>query len=175
MGGVLNYFDQLTKAMTMLAEHPKTLFVGQAVKFGGQRAHATFAGVSHDKRIEMPVCEDFQMGFCTGLALEGYIPVCFFPRWDFAILAANQMVNHLDKIPLLGGFKPQVIIRTAVGANSPLNPGPQHIQDHTDAFGLMLQTVNISRLEKPEWIVEDYKTALDTGRSTILVEYMSEY
>ena len=62
------------------------------------------------KRIEMPICEDFTVGFCTGLALEGYIPVCFIPRWDFLILAANQIINHLDKIPLLGGFKPKVII-----------------------------------------------------------------
>ena len=69
MGAILSYFDEITKAMTALARHPKTIFVGQAVKYGGQRAHATFANVPMEKRIEMPVCEDFQMGFCTGLAL----------------------------------------------------------------------------------------------------------
>src|SRR3990167_9571398 len=139
----MSYFDEITKAMALLAQHPKTLFVGQAVRYDGQRAHATFKDVPMDRRIEMPVCEDFQMGFCTGLALEGYIPVCFFPRWDFAILAANQIVNHLDKIPLLGGFRPKVIIRTAVGASSPLDPGPQHTQDYTRQFADMCKTISV--------------------------------
>ena len=159
----------------MLAEHPKTLFVGQAVKFGGQRAHASFAGVSHEKRIEMPVCEDFQMGFCTGLALEGYIPVCFFPRWDFALLAANQIVNHLDKIPLLGGFRPKVIIRTAVGASSPLNPGPQHVQDYTSSFRQMLKTIKVIDLVAARYIVPSYTEALTADEPTILVERMESY
>jgi len=162
--------------MTMLGEHPKTLFIGQAVEFGGQRAHETFSGVSRYKRIEMPVCEDFQMGFCTGLALEGYIPVCFFPRWDFALLAANQIVNHLDKIPLLGGFRPKVIIRTAVGASAPLNPGPQHIQNHTEAFKAMCNTITVADLWEPSDILPLYEWALKTNHlSTILVEHMEKY
>jgi pyruvate/2-oxoglutarate/acetoin dehydrogenase E1 component len=175
MGAVLNYQEELTKAMSLLAEHPKTLFVGQAVRYDGQRAHATFAGVPMEKRIEMPVCEDFQMGFCTGLALEGYMPICFFPRWDFAILACNQIVNHLDKIPLLGDFKPKVIIRTAVGANAPLNPGPQHTQNHTDAFRLMLRTIPIFELRSAEVVMPRYREALHRAIPSILVERMDRY
>lgn len=161
--------------MALLAQHPKTLFVGQAVKYDGQRAHATFKDVPMERRIEMPVCEDFQMGFCTGLALEGYIPVSFYPRWDFLIIAANQLINHLDKIPVMGGFKPQVIIRTAVGGSSPLNPGPQHTQDHSMSFALMLKNISVIELKKPEWIVDGYQWALESGKSCLLVEYMSEY
>ena len=175
MGAILSYFDEITKAMTALARHPKTIFVGQAVKYGGQRAHATFANVPMEKRIEMPVCEDFQMGFCTGLALEGYIPICFFPRWDFAILAMNQIVNHLDKIPLLGGFRPKVIIRTAVGANAPLNPGPQHIQDYTTAFISMLHTISVRELVEPEDVLKEYGYALGDAGSCIVVEHMARY
>jgi pyruvate/2-oxoglutarate/acetoin dehydrogenase E1 component len=161
--------------MAMLAQHPKTIFVGQAVRYDGQRAHATFKDVPMDRRIEMPVCEDFQMGFCTGLALEGYIPICFFPRWDFALLAANQMVNHLDKIPLLGGFRPKVIIRTAVGSNRPLDPGPQHTGDYSFPFRKMLQTVRVERLLAAEEIVPTYRMALEAPHPMLLVEYMSSY
>src|SRR3990167_8094310 len=175
MGAILSYFDEITKAMTALARHPKTIFVGQAVKYGGQRAHATFANVPMEKRIEMPVCEDFQMGFCTGLALEGYIPICFFPRWDFAILAMNQIVNHLDKIPLLGGFRPKVIIRTAVGANAPLNPGPQHTQDYTAAFISMLHTISVREVVEPEDVLKEYGYALGDAGSCIVVEHMARY
>jgi pyruvate/2-oxoglutarate/acetoin dehydrogenase E1 component len=123
----------------------------------------------------MPVCEDFQMGFCTGLALEGYIPVSFYPRWDFLIIAASQLINHLDKIPILGGFRPKVIIRTAVGAKSPLDPGPQHTQNHTNAFMLMLKNINVMELTEAERIVEYYRYALESERPTIMVEHMRLY
>jgi len=169
------YFDELTAAMALLAEHPKTVFVGQAVKYPGQAAFKTFEGVPMDRRIEMPVCEDFQMGFCIGLALEGYIPVCFYPRWDFLLMAAGQLVNHLDKMPLMSGFKPKVIIRTAVGRSAPLNPGPQHTQNHTHAFRQMLSTVDIDELFNAKYIVPTYQRALESKRSSIVVEHMSKY
>lgn len=175
MGPILSYLDEITKAMAMLARDERTLFVGQAVRYDGQRAHATFKDVPMDRRIEMPVCEDFQMGFCTGLALEGHIPVCFFPRWDFAILAANQIINHLDKIPLLGGFKPKVIIRTAVGANRPLNPGPQHVQNYSQPFSAMLHTIQVYELHDAVNVEPAYRTAFDREGSFIVVEHMSEY
>ena len=165
----MGYFEELTRAMTMLAEDPRTLFIGQSVAYPGQRAHASFAGVPMERRIEMPICEDFTVGFCTGLALGGYLPVCFIPRWDFLLLAANQLVNHLDKI----GTK--VIIRTAVGASKPLDPGPQHTQDHTMAFRHMLKTVRIVELRNPRYVFEEYCRALEQPGPVILVERMEMY
>lgn len=171
----MSYFDELTCAMTLLAERPETLFVGQSVAYDGQRAHETFKSVPMDRRIEMPITEDFTVGFCTGLALIGYLPICFIPRWDFLLIAANQLVTHLDKIPLMSGFSPKVIIRTAVGARAPLDPGHQHVGDYSHAFRQMLKTVRISDLGKAEDIVPAYQAALQTNRSTILVERMEHY
>jgi pyruvate/2-oxoglutarate/acetoin dehydrogenase E1 component len=175
MGSILSYQNALTEAMAMLAQHPKTIFLGQAVRYDGQRAHATFKDVPMEKRIEMPVCEDFQMGFSTGLALEGYIPISFYPRWDFLILAANQLINHLDKIPLLGGFRPKVIVRTAVGARAPLDPGPQHTGDYGEAFSLMLKSIPVWDLRDEKHVMDGYQKALDTQGSVILVERMELY
>ena len=170
-----SYADEVTKAMAYLGRDERVIFVGQAVKYDGQRLHATLKDVDHYQRIEMPVCEDFQMGFCTGLSLEGYIPVSIFPRWDFLLLAANQLVNHLDKIPLLGAFRPKVIVRTAVGANKPLNPGLQHVQDHSDAFGLMLWSIPVLQINCAEDVMETYETALRIPGSCVVVEYMDQY
>lgn len=161
--------------MAMLAEHPKTLFVGQAVKYPGQVAFKSFEGVPMERRVEMPVCEDFQVGFCTGLAMEGYIPVSFFPRWDFLIIAANQIINHLDKIPLMTGFRPKVIIRTAVGRTKPLDPGPQHTQNHTHAIRQMLKTMQVYELFNKNYIFDTYRMALDSPESCIVVEHMEKY
>lgn len=160
--------------MGMLAEHPQTVFVGQAVKYDGQAAFKTFRDVPMDKRLEMPVCEDFQVGFCTGLAMQGYIPVSFFPRWDFLIIAANQIVNHLDKLPLMG-WKPKVIIRTAVGRTEPLDPGPQHCQNYTFPMRQMLKTMEVLEILSAEHVMETYRLALYSERSCIVVEHMRKY
>ena len=175
MDSILSYQDEVTKAMAGLAQHPRTIFVGQAVEYDGQRLHATLKDVSKDKRIEMPVCEDFQMGFCTGLALEGYIPISIYPRWDFLLLAANQLINHLDKIPLLSGFKPKVIVRTAVGSKTPLDPGSQHTQDYTQQFRTMLHSVRVMEIEDARMVQEVYERALNCERSVIVVEHMRLY
>lgn len=153
--------------MSLLAEHPKTVFVGQGVRYDGQRMHASFQGVPMEKRIEFPVAEDFQMGFCTGLALEGYIPICVYPRMDFLLLALNQLVNHLDKID---GFRPKVIIRVAVGSEKPLNPGPQHTQDHTEALRLMLKNIPVVEFEPGV-----YERALRKTSPVVVVERMERY
>ena len=159
--------------MTMLSEHG-ALFLGQSIVYDGQRMHDSFKGVPLEQKIEMPIVEEFQMGFCTGLSLQGYLPVCVYPRMDFLILAMNQLVNHLDKLPMFG-WKPKVIIRVAVGSSSPFNPGPQHTQDHSEALRLMLRTVQVIRISKAEFVMPSYKWALECSHSTILVESSSEY
>jgi pyruvate/2-oxoglutarate/acetoin dehydrogenase E1 component len=168
------YLSELNKAMLLLAECPNTLFVGQAVKYPGQAAFKSFDGIPMDRRIEMPVAEDFQMGFCTGLALEGYIPVSFYTRWDFLILAMNQLVNHLDKLPMMG-WNPKVIIRTSVGRKEPLDPGPQHCQNYTLAVRSMLKTVAVLNIEKTEDVIPSYQYALSCRHSVVLVEHMRLY
>ena len=67
----------------------------------------TLKDVPNEKRLEMPVDEEMQMGITIGLAMQGIVPVSFYPRWNFLILALNQLVNHLDKINIMSnnGFK----------------------------------------------------------------------
>ena len=170
MGQPLTFKEAVTQSMTMLGQHPNTIFVGQAVKYNSQAQFETFSGVPDNKKIEMPVIEDFQMGFCTGLALNGYVPISFYPRIDFLLLAANQLVNHLDKIPLMSGYRPKVIIRTCVGQKKPLDAGYQHTQDHTEAFRLMLKTVRVDEVRTPEEVLSAYQRAIMSESSTLIVE-----
>lgn len=156
-------------AMRQLAADPRTVFVGQSVRYDGAAIFNSLEGVPMEKRIEMPVIEDFQMGFCTGLALAGKVPVCMFPRIDFMLLALNQLVNHLDKLPLFG-WKPKVIIRTTIGQKTPLDAGPQHTQDHTEAIRKMLTTVHVMKLEQAEYVGASYAAALELPQSVLIVE-----
>ncbi|MEK6894844.1 MAG: hypothetical protein AABX10_05275 [Nanoarchaeota archaeon] len=167
------YVEALKQAMDLLAKDERTLFLGQTVVFGGSRyTTSTLKDVPLEKRVELPIIEDLQMGISTGLALRGYIPVSIYPRFDFLPLATDQLVNHLDKVEMMsrGQFKPKVIIRTIVGGTQPIDPGPQHSQDHYTAFRSLLTNIDIIRLEMAEQIVPAYKSALDSSRPTLLIE-----
>lgn len=175
----MRYADALKEAMNMLAEDPRVVFLGQAVACPGTAMSNTLLDVPVDRRIELPVDEEMQMGMTNGLALAGKIPVSIFPRWNFLLLAMNQIVNHLDKFAVMsnGGFRPKVIIRTGIGAERPLHPQHQHVGDYTDALRSMCTTIEVIRLEESEQVVPAYRRGLerDDGRSTLIVEYGDFY
>lgn len=161
--------------MGVVGSHPKTIFIGQGVGYSGTTLTDTLAQVPDHKRIEFPVAEDCQMGFCTGLSLDGWIPVCIFPRWSFVLCAAQQLVNHLDRIPLFSDYRPKVIIRIGAPHDKPLDAGPQHTDDFTSAFDMMFRTIQVERLLAAEQIGPAYERALERGGSTLLVEYTKFY
>lgn len=169
------YFEELCAAMKLISEHPGSIFIGQAVREKGTAMFTTLRDVPMEKRIEFPVAENFQMGFTTGIAMAGGLPVALYPRINFMLEALPQLVQHLDKIPLFSDYIPRVIIRTSIATTNPLDPGPQHIGDYTDAIQAMLSTVKVVRLTSHEIIVPEYKAAMERERSTLLVEYAEKY
>lgn len=175
----MRYFDELKRSMEYLAEDPRTLFLGQAVACAGTAMSNTLRDVAPDRKLELPVDEELQMGMTNGLAVDGMIPVSIFPRWNFLLVAVNQLVNHLDKLLLMsgGGYRPKAIIRTGIGSERPLHPQHQHVGDFTDAFRLMCSNIEVIRLEEPNQVFPAYAHALHRtdGKSTLLVEYGDYY
>lgn len=168
------YKDELIRSMKYLSRDKRTIFLGQSVKFSGNAIFNTLKDVDDKKKIELPVFEDVQMGLSTGLALQGFIPITCYPRFDFLILAMNQLVNHLDKIRhmSLNEFKPRVIIRTSIGSKKPLDGGVQHTQNYTKIFKDVLTEVEVVNLLNPNTIFKEYKKALmrKDSKSTLLIE-----
>lgn len=162
----------LNQAMLMLAAAPNAIFIGQNVEYDGNVVYKHLEGVPAEQRLELPVAEEMQMGMSIGLALQGFLPISIYPRMDFLMLAMNQLVNHLDKLEAMskGQYRPKVIIRTKVGAKQPLDAGPQHTQDHTEALQLMLHNVHVLKISRPEAILAGYQTALDSIKSCLIVE-----
>tara|TARA_A100001011_G_scaffold400472_1_gene515272 strand:+ start:3655 stop:4191 length:537 start_codon:yes stop_codon:yes gene_type:complete len=175
----MKYAEQLTKAMDLLSKDPKTVFLGQAVEYPGTAMTGTLKNIPKNKLYEIPVAEEMQLGITNGLAINNYIPVSLFPRWNFLLLATNQLVSHLDKFKIMsqGKFKTKVIIRTSVGSQKPLHPQHQHVGDFSEAFNKVLTTVEIIKLEEAKDILPAYEKALKRkdGKSTILVEYGDYY
>lgn len=163
--------------MALCAKHPRAVFLGQACRVGGTAMHGTLARVPMEMRVEMPVAENLQLGMATGVALAGGLPVCLFPRVNFLLEAVSQLVSHLDKLPLYsdGGYRPRVLIRTAIASPEPLDPGPQHLGDYTAALSMMLTTVKVRVLEDAEAVLPAYRGALEFEGSTLLVEYLGMY
>jgi len=175
----MKYFDELKKSMQFLSKNEKTVFIGQAVEVPGTAMSNTLQGINSKKLIELPVAEEMQMGITTGLALNGDIPISIYPRWNFLLLAMNQLINHLDKVNVMSnnGFDVKAIIRTGVGSQRPLHPQHQHIGDFTDAVKKMCTSIDIIKLNDAEDIFPSYEKALNRkdGKSTLLVEFGDYY
>jgi len=171
----LSYRAELKAAMESIAEDDKSIFVGQAIAFAGTAMSASFADIATEKLLESPVDEELQLGMSIGLGLSGYAPVSVFPRWNFLLLALNQLINHLDKAREVFNFEipPKVLIRTSIGSSSPMHPGPQHLGDFTDAVRMLSTNLEFVSLESAEQIRPAYRDAFqrDDGVSSVLVEY----
>ena len=173
----MKYFEELKKSMEFLAKNKKTFFIGQAVEVQGSAMRNTLKGIDKKKLLELPVAEEMQMGMTIGMLMSNYIPVSIFPRWNFLLLALNQLVNHLDKLPEMTNnfYTSKAIIRTGVGSQRPLHPQCQHISDFTKSVNLMTDTITVVKLKEPFQIFREYKKALKRKNSTILVEYGDYY
>ena len=168
------YKDALTDAMTFLAEQD-AVFIGQQIVYAGNPMSTTLSGVPKDKMIELPVMEETQMGMSLGLAMTGKTVVTFYPRWDFIILAVNQLVNHVDKYELMTGKKANILIRLGKGSDKPLDPGHQHKGNYLEEFKTMCPNTTFHNLDKNSDILSTYKTAFEQGGVHVLVEYPQFY
>ena len=56
------YKDEIIRSMEWLGEKNDTMFLGQSVKFSGNAMYNTLKTIDEEKRIELPVFEEIQMG-----------------------------------------------------------------------------------------------------------------
>lgn len=175
----MRYFDELKRSMEYLGKNKDTIFLGQAVNVPGTAMSNTLVNIDRKKIIEMPVAEEMQLGITNGLVLSGKIPISIYPRWNFLLLAVNQLVNHLDKLKEMtsGVYTSKAIIRTSIGSERPLHPQCQHVGDFSKAIKLMTTNIDVILLKNPKDIFKSYKKALNRRdkKSTILVEYGDYY
>tara|TARA_Y100001937_G_scaffold84460_1_gene114276 strand:+ start:32 stop:562 length:531 start_codon:yes stop_codon:yes gene_type:complete len=173
----MKYKDELIKSMEWLGEKEDTIFIGQSVSYSGNAIYNTLKTLPEEKRLELPVFEEIQMGMSTGMAMNGLVPISCFPRFDFLMRCMDALVNHLDKMQNMTEqtYRPKVIMRTSIGSTNPLNGGVQHTQDYTIAFKLMLHEVKVVLLDETENIFEEFKKAYRRQGSTLLIEHGDHY
>ncbi len=169
----MTYKQALHGAMLELAKDPLTRFVGYGIK--PSVGVGSFSGIANKQLIETPVAENLMVGLATGLSLAGLRPVVYLERFDFALCAADAIVNHLDKLALMsrGEFQPGVILRIVVGnKRKPLFTGETHTQNFAEAFRSML-AMPVMELKRAEEIAPAYAMAyggMKRGLSTMIIE-----
>jgi len=171
----LTYQQAIKQSMEDLAKDKKTIFLGYNVKYGN-KGYGTLTEIPGEQVLETPLAENLMTGLAMGLALEGFKPVLFFERHDFMLNALDNIVNHLDKIEKMsyGEFKTPVIIRATIGSKYPLYPGPQHVQDFTEAFQKLL-CMPIYKPSNSQEIINTYNHLSDFNYPAIIVEEKDKY
>jgi pyruvate/2-oxoglutarate/acetoin dehydrogenase E1 component len=163
--------------MKNLAELEDSVFIGQQIVYQGNPMSTTLGFVPKEKMIEVPVMEESQMGMSLGMAMAGKRVITFYPRWDFIICAANQLINHVDKIGIMSQekWKPNLIIRLGKGSDKPIDPGHQHRGNYFEEFKSLCKNIEFHDLKTPVDIELAYKYATNEGGIHILVEYPELY
>lgn len=169
----MSYKSEITKSMQLISKYDKSIFLGQSVAVPGNLIYQSLSKVPKNKKIELPIFEETQMGMSIGLALNGFLPISCYPRFDFFILSLNQTVNHLDKIKFISSleYDPFVIIRVMVGSKKPVDAGIQHTMDYTHQLKKMMKNIQVIQLKDERKVFESYKKVLKEKKSTVFVEY----
>ena len=173
----MTYKSEIIKSMKYLGQKKNTIFLGQSVAVPGNLIYGSLEKVPNQKKLELPVFEDTQMGISIGLSLNGFIPITCYPRFDFFILSLNQTINHLDKLYMISSkeYKPFVIARVLVGSKKPIDAGLQHTQNYYNELKSMAKYIKIIELKKKNQVFKEYKNCFDKKISTIFVEHSSMY
>jgi pyruvate dehydrogenase E1 component beta subunit len=172
----ISYKDAVKHVMTKLGQDG-AVFIGYNVLRGD--AMGTLKDVPKEQKLETPVAENLMTGLAIGMSFEGIIPVLYFERHDFMLVAMDAIGNHIDKIERIshGEFKAPVIIRAVAADGGPFYSGPTHSQDFTK----VLKTLVNFRVYDPKTgieFIDAFKSALMhsfNGKPSIIIERKSLY
>lgn len=168
-----SYKDAVNIAMKELGDLG-AIFIGYNVARGD--AMGTLKEVSASQKIETPVAENLMAGLAIGISFEGFLPVVYFERHDFMLVAMDAIVNHIDKIERIshGEYKVPVIIRAITADAGPFYSGITHSQDFTNLLKTAV-TFPVSDPKNGSEILEAFRSATASGRPAIIIERKSLY
>lgn len=169
----LSYKDAVIDSMEKLG-NDGAIFIGYNVRKGD--AMGTLKNVPDTQKLETPVAENLMAGLAIGMSFENIKPVLYLERHDFMLVAADAIVNHIDKIERIshGEFRVPVIIRAVVADGGPFYSGPTHSQDFTCAFRQMV-TFPIFDPVTGEDVSRAFETARVSKRPAMIIERKSRY
>jgi pyruvate/2-oxoglutarate/acetoin dehydrogenase E1 component len=110
------------------------------------------------------------------MSFEGFLPVLYFERHDFMLVAMDAIVNHIDKIERIshGEFTAPVIIRAVTADAGPFYSGITHSQDFTK---MLREAVSFPVIDPVTGVdvLKAFLGARYSGRPAIIIERKSRY
>jgi pyruvate dehydrogenase E1 component alpha subunit len=172
-GREVSYKDAMSEAMTALG-NLGAIFIGYNVARGD--AMGTLKRVPNDQKLETPVAENLMSGLAIGMSFEGFLPVLYFERHDFMLVAMDAIVNHIDKIERIshGEYKVPIIIRAVTADAGPFYSGITHSQDFTK---MLREAVSFPVYDPVTGVdaLKAFKGAVESQKPAIIVERKSRY
>ena len=169
----LSYKEAMIQTQTELGEQG-AIFIGYNVKYGN--AIGTLKDVPDEQKLETPVAENLMAGLAIGMSFEGFLPVVYYERHDFMLVAADAIINHIDKIERIshGEFKCPVIIRAVTADAGPFYSGITHSQDFTRVFKEAV-SFPVHDPVTGDDVIRAFRGAVESGRPAMIVERKSRY
>jgi hypothetical protein len=169
----ISYKEAMNLVMKELGDKG-AIFIGYNVAKGD--AMGTLKEVSAEQKLETPVAENLMSGLAIGMSFEEFLPVLYFERHDFMMVAMDAIVNHIDKIERIshGEFKVPLIIRAVTADGGPFYSGITHSQDFTEVLRAAV-TFPVYDPKNGKEILEAFRNARDSKRPAIIVERKSRY
>ncbi|MHA1938948.1 MAG: thiamine pyrophosphate-dependent enzyme [Candidatus Thorarchaeota archaeon] len=169
----LSYKEAMIQTQTELGEKG-AIFIGYNVKYGN--AIGTLKDVPDEQKLETPVAENLMAGLAIGMSFEGFLPVVYYERHDFMLVAADAIINHIDKIERIshGEFKCPVIIRAVTADAGPFYSGITHSQDFTKVFKEAV-SFPVHDPVTGDDVIRAFRGAVESGRPAMIVERKSRY
>jgi hypothetical protein len=169
----ISYKDAINLAMRELGA-AGAVFIGYNVARGD--AMGTLKEVSSEQKLETPVAENLMAGLAIGMSFEGFLPVIYFERHDFMLVAMDAIVNHIDKIERIshGEYKVPVVIRAISADSGPFYSGITHSQDFT---ALMKTAVSFPVTDPVTGrdVLNAFRNARASNKPAMIMERKSRY
>ena len=165
--GTLSYRNALYQTMhNVLRDNAHTFIIGQGVDdhkgtFGSTLGLAEKFG--SDRVIDTPIAEEGIAGIAIGSALNGLYPIQIYIRFDFVLLAMNQLLNLAAKYKYMfgGRFELPMLIRMVIGRG--WGQGAQHSQSlqslfaHIPGLTVIMPSSSQSIIDSYPYIINNYR------------------
>jgi len=118
---------------TQMQKDENVIVIGEDVgAFGGtfRVTEGLFAQFGKNRIIDTPIAELSIVGNAIGMAIAGLRPVVELMTANFSLLAFDQIINHMSKIPYMsaGKIRLPMVIRMPQGVSRQL--GAQHSENY---------------------------------------------
>jgi len=151
----------------------RVIVLGEDVgAFGGtfRVTEGLFGEYGEDRVIDTPIAELSIVGNAIGMAIAGLRPVVELMTANFSLLAFDQIINHMSKIPYMsaGKIRLPMVIRMPQGVSRQL--GAQHSENYEQMLSAV-PGIFVFAVADPHYAYHALKQSIQMDDPVIFIEH----